>query len=54
MRQLNFKWKHHRDGDYYYVIEIPLNDVQNYLNEVQKPDEDDSQTADTEELVLPF
>jgi len=26
----------------------------NYLNEVQKPDEDDSQTVDTEELVLPF
>jgi len=27
---------------------------ENYLNEVQKPDEDDSQTTDAEELVLPF
>ncbi|MBO5580176.1 MAG: hypothetical protein J5952_07135 [Prevotella sp.] len=41
MRKMGFKWKHHRDGDYYYVVEIGLNEVQHYL-------------SDNEQLEAPF
>jgi predicted P-loop ATPase len=41
MRKMGFKWKHHRDGDYYYVVEIGLNEVQHYL-------------SDNEQLGTPF
>lgn len=33
MRKMGFKWKHRNDGDYYYVVEIGLNEVQHYLSE---------------------
>ena len=41
MRKMGFEWKHRNDGDYYYVVEIGLNEVQHYL-------------SDNEQLGTPF
>ena len=41
MRKMGFKWKHRKDGDYYFVVEIGYNEVQRYL-------------SDNEQLEVPF
>ena len=54
MRKMGFSWTHRMDGDYFKVIEIPYQDVQNYLGSSKTTDAETSKLADNEQFALPF
>ena len=54
MHQMKYRTKHREDGDYYYVVEIPLAEIQSYLALGENEAEKETQESDNEQLELPF
>ena len=54
MHQLKYRIKHREDGDYFYVVEIPLAEIQSYLALGENEAEKETQESDNEQLELSF